>query len=69
MNFYRLKKKLREKLNFTYLRKLQKTLCLYLFHKRENENERIDLQKIWKLQEKKKKTKQVSYTKRKWKRC
>lgn len=25
--------KLQEKLNFTYLRKLQKTLCLYLFHK------------------------------------
>lgn len=25
--------KLPEKSNFTYLRKLQKTLCLYLFHK------------------------------------
>lgn len=41
-----------EKLNFTYLRKLQKTLCLYLSHKGENENERIVLQKIQKLCEK-----------------
>jgi len=31
--FLKTSKRIQEKLNFTYLRKLQKTLCLYLFHK------------------------------------
>lgn len=63
--------KLQEKLNFTYLRKLQKTLCLYLFHKEGKWKDRFtEIQKLCRKKTKKpNKPKQVSYTKRKWKRC